>query len=297
MRIALLVLPDFLLIAFGWLLHHRLGYTRAFFDGLEKLVYYALLPALLFQSILRTPLSLATASELFGATALLVAAGVALAALARPVFKPSAMTLASSSQCAYRFNTYPGLALAASLGGGEGQTIMAVILGFAVPMVNVAAVTSLARQGGQELWRALARNPLLISTVLALAGNFAGLSLPVPVDIALGRLGSAAVAVGILCVGAGLIWETVRGAAALIAWMLAVKLALLPAAAVLIGRALGLDALQQQMLLLFATLPTASTAYVLAIRMGGDGRIVAQLISLGTVLSALTIPLWLVWLR
>jgi len=293
MSIALIVLPDFLLVALGWLLHHRLGYSRAFFDGLEKLVYYLLLPALLFHSILRTPLSLATATELLSATALLVAAGVTLAALAQRVIRPSALALASSSQCAYRFNTYIGLALAASLGGAPGQAIMAVILGFAVPMVNVAAVYSLARQGGQEVWRALACNPLLISTVLALAGNFAGLHLPVPVDIVLARLGSAAIAVGILCVGAGLIWENVRGAASLIAWMLAVKLLALPAIALLIAWMLGLDTLQHNMLLLFAALPTASTAYVLAIRMGGDGKIVAQLISLGTVLSALTIPLWL----
>jgi len=297
MSIALLVLPDFLLVALGWLLRRHLGYSRAFFDGLEKLVYYVLLPALLLQSILRTPLSLGTATELLSATALLTAAGVALAALARPVLKAPAMALASSSQCAYRFNTYLGLALAASLGGGQGQTLMAVILGFAVPMVNVAAVYGLARQGGQNVLRALAANPLLISTVLALIGNFSGLHLPAAVDIVLSRLGGAAIAVGILCVGAGLIWENVRGAAPLIAWMLAVKLLALPVVALLIGRALGLDALQHNMLLLFAALPTASTAYVLAIRMGGDGRIVAQLISLGTVLSALTIPLWLAWLR
>jgi len=297
MTIALLVLPDFLLVALGWLLHRYLGYSRAFFEGLEKLVYYVLLPALLLQSILRTPLSLGTATGLLSATALLTGVGVVLAWLARPVLKPPAIALASSSQCAYRFNTYIGLALAASLGDSEGQTIMAEILGFAIPMVNVAAVYGLARQGGQNLLRALASNPLLISTVLALVGNFAGLSLPTTVDIVLGRLGGAAISVGILCVGAGLIWENARGAAPLIAWMLVVKLLALPVAALLIARALGLDAVQQNMLLLFAALPTASTTYVLAIRMGGDGRIVAQLISLGTVLSAVTIPLWLTWLR
>ena len=56
---------------------------------------------------------------------------------------------------------------------------------------------------------------------------------------------------------------------------------------------LGLPALEARMLLLFGALPTASAAYVLAMRMGGDGRMVAVLISLGTLLSALTIPLWM----
>jgi malonate transporter len=40
-------------------------------------------------------------------------------------------------------------------------------------------------------------------------------------------------------------------------------------------------------------LPTASSAYVLAARMGGDGPFVAWLVSAGTVVSAVTLPLWL----
>ncbi|WP_333904645.1 AEC family transporter, partial [Achromobacter insolitus] len=75
--------------------------------------------------------------------------------------------------------------------------------------------------------------------------------------------------------------------------MLAVKLAALPAVALLVARLLALPPLESRMLLLFAALPTASAAYVLAMRMGGDGRMVAVLISLGTLFSALTIPLWL----
>ena len=75
--------------------------------------------------------------------------------------------------------------------------------------------------------------------------------------------------------------------------MLAVKLLALPLVALAVARLLGLASLESRMLLLFAALPTASAAYVLAMRMGGDGRMVAVLISLGTLFSALTIPLWL----
>ena len=67
----------------------------------------------------------------------------------------------------------------------------------------------------------------------------------------------------------------------------------LPAVALLVADLLDLPPLEARMLLLFAALPTASAAYVLAMRMGGDGRMVAVLISLGTLFSALTIPAWL----
>ncbi|XOT96994.1 AEC family transporter, partial [Alcaligenes pakistanensis] len=53
-----LILPDFLLIALGALLLHRFHFSREFFQGAEKLVYYVLFPALLFDSITRIPLNL-----------------------------------------------------------------------------------------------------------------------------------------------------------------------------------------------------------------------------------------------
>ncbi len=295
MSVALLVFPDFLLVALGWALRHKLGFTREFFAGTERLVYFVLFPALLFQSILRTPISAGNAMMLLQATAAVVVSGVALSWLAGLILKPASVALASSTQCGFRFNTYIGLALAASLGGAPGQTIMALIVGFAVPMANIAAVYGLARHNGTNLLRELARNPLVVSTVLALACNLAGLHLPGPIDTVFARLGAAAIALGIICVGASLAWEGGKGYGLLISWMLAVKLIALPAVALLVAYLLAMPALESQMLLLFATLPTASAAYVLAMRMGGDGRMVAVLISLGTLFSAITIPLWLRW--
>ncbi|MDF8361867.1 AEC family transporter [Achromobacter anxifer] len=293
MSVALLVFPDFMLVALGWALRHKLNFSREFFAGTERLVYFVLFPALLFQSILRTPITAGNAAMLLQASAALIPAGVALSWLAGPALKPSSLGLASSAQCGYRFNTYIGLALSASLGGTQGQTIMALIVGFAVPMANVAAVYGLARHSGGNLLRELARNPLVISTLAGLACNLAGLHLPGPLDTVLARLGAAALALGIICVGASLSWEGGKGHGPLIAWMLAVKLLILPAVALLVARLLALPPLESRMLLLFAALPTASAAYVLAMRMGGDGRMVAVLISLGTLFSALTIPLWL----
>ncbi len=223
----------------------------------------------------------------------MITAGVALSWLAAPLLKPAPIALASAAQCGYRFNTYIGLALAASLNGAAGQTVMALIIGFAVPMANIAAVYGLARHNGNRLLGELARNPLVVSTLLALACNLAGLSLPGPVDTVLARLGAAAIALGILCVGASLSWEGGRGHGRLIGWMLAVKLLAMPLVAMGVARLLPLPALEARMLLLFAALPTASASYVLAMRMGGDGRMVAVLLSLGTLFSAITIPLWL----
>ncbi|MFO7747006.1 MAG: AEC family transporter [Orrella sp.] len=297
MSVAWLVLPDFLLILLGWLLHHRLGFSREFFTGLEKLVYYVLFPALLFQSILKTPISPATAGDTLMATAALVVVGFTLARFGGWLLKANPLALASSTQCAFRFNTYLGLALAPSLGGASGQTIMALILGLSIPMVNVAAVYALAKQQGSNVFGALIRNPLFLATVLGLIGNLAGLQLPGPIDTTVGRLGVAAIALGILCIGPSLSWQGGQGAGGLVTWMVSVKLLIMPAAAWLIAWLIGFDPLATQMLVLFAALPCATAAYVLAVRMGGDGRLVSFIISVGTLLSALTIPIWMTLVR
>lgn len=256
-------------------------------------MYFVLFPSLLFQSILRTPITAGNALMLLQATAAVVVMGIALSWLAALFMRPGSVALASAAQCGYRFNTYIGLALAASLGGVAGQTVMALIVGFAVPMANIAAVYGLARHNGNNLLKEIARNPLVVSTVIGLTCNLLGLHLPAAVDTVLAHLGAAASALGILCVGASLSWEGGKGYGKLIGWMLSVKLVALPACALLVAHLLSLPAIEAQMLLLFACLPTASAAYVLAMRMGGDGRMVAVLISLGTLCSAFTIPLWL----
>lgn len=293
MAVIQLVLPDFLLIALGWALFHKLRFSRDFFQGAEKLVYFVLFPALLFQSITQTPISISGAYTLLQAVLALTAFGVALAWLAVPALRPDPMAHASIAQCAYRFNTYIGLSLAGPLAGPAGQTVMAILVGFAVPIVNVAAVHGLARQNGGRVFGEILRNPFIIATLAALAFNFLQIPIPQPVDVTFRRLGACAIAIGLLCVGATLSLQAGRNSGRLISWMLVVRLLLIPLAALFIGWAMDLSLVERQMLLLFSALPTASSAYVLAARMGGDGRLVAGTMSISTLISAVTIPLWL----
>src|SRR5690606_7075315 len=280
MSIIQLVLPDFLLIALGWALFHKLKFSSEFFRGAEQLVYFVLFPALLFHSITQTPLSLSGTYTLLQATVAVMTFGVAMAWLAVPALRPDPIAHASVAQCAYRFNTFMGLSLAGGLAGASGQTIMAVIVGFAVPISNVAAVHALARQNGGKIFKEILRNPFIIATVLALLCNMLGVPIPKPVDTVLGRLGACAIAIGLMCVGATLSLNGGKGAAKLMTWMLAVRLLVTPVAAIAIGWALDLSVVERQILLLFSALPTASSAYVLAARMGGNGQMVAVTMSL-----------------
>jgi malonate transporter len=98
---------------------------------------------------------------------------------------------------------------------------------------------------------------------------------------------------GLLAVGAGLKVVALREATAITGFWLAVTLLMLPVVAWFLRRALGLNVLYLTIAVVFAALPPASSAFILATRMGGEGRPVAALISLGTLPSMLTMPAWI----
>ena len=288
---AALLLPDFLLIALGWVVCRRTALGRPIWDGVERLVYYLLFPALLFQSILRHPLRLGEVWSL-GASALgVIAAGVAMAYALRRLPGVDARLHASGQQTAFRFNSYVALALAERLAGAQGLAWMGLILALCVPLCNVAAVWPLARHSGQGYLRELSRNPLILATLGGLAGNLLGLRLPELASTVIARIGAAALPLGLMAVGAGLQFGALRESPRLATALMGIRHLALPAVAIVFVTALQLPAPQQAVVVAFAALPTASSAYVLAVRMGGHGPFVAGLVTLSTLLAMAGLPL------
>lgn len=292
--------PDLALIAIGQLLF-RFGYRqRSFWDGLEKLIYYVLFPSLLFDTILHTKFGLATALPAVGVAVAAIAVGIALGYLARVLLRPSPARFAAGVQCAFRFNSYVLLALSQRLGGDEGLALAAIVMGVSIPIVNVAAVYPLARNTQSGLARELARNPLIVATVGGLVGHALGLQLPAPIAATLERLGGASIALGLLAAGASLRFEKVHGvpesrfaAAALGAWFTAVKIVAMPVTALVLSYWIGLDAASRAIVVLYAAMPTAPSAYILTARMGGDAPYTAFLMTVSMLAALAALPVWI----
>jgi len=289
---ALLILPDFALMLLGLLLAHRLGFDREFWNGAEKLVYYVLFPPLLFNAIVHSEFSiggevrlLAVALGAFGLTA-------AVGFLAYPLLRPPSDVFASCVQTAFRYNSYIGLAFSQSLFGAKGVALMALIVAFVVPIANVLAVYALARQQRIGVLRQIVRNPLIIATLAGLVCNQLAVEIPAPLASFLTRLGTASLALGLICIGAGLTLTAVNENRGLLAYFVVVKVLVFPAIAWAGIWLLGLEGVPAQVVILFAALPTASSAYVLAARMGGKAAPVAVIVTLQTCVSIVTLPVW-----
>lgn len=296
MHTVLLLLPDFSLILLGAAIRRWMHLGDHFWSGVEKLVYFILFPALLVNAIMRTQLDLGAALPLLATAFAAMAGGMLLGLLPRPFLRVPALSFASVYQCAYRFNSYIALAVAGMLFGSPGIATMGLVVGAAVPFANLVSVWMLARHGEIGLWREVARNPLIWATAGGFLLNIAGFLPPPPLQAFLGRLADASIALGLIAVGAALRLDGTAGLRLLSGWLLAVKLLALPLIAIVVGRAVGLSGLNFQIAVLFAAMPTASSAYILAMRMGGDGRSVAWLISASTLAAMLSLPLWAAWL-
>ncbi|MBM3388561.1 MAG: AEC family transporter [Betaproteobacteria bacterium] len=295
---ALLLLPDFLLILSGFLLCRYTPLGRSLWEGVERLVYFVLFPVLLFTTIARSPLDLASDLPLMGAGLSVTLLGAALA-LSLGLFPGVARAHhAAGAQAGFRFNSFVALALADRLGGPAGVASMALIIAVTVPVANVAAVWPMARHGEQGLWKELVRNPLIVATVSGLFANAVGLQLPDVLQVTGQRMGAAALALGLMAVGAGLRLGALGDAPRLAAALLTIRHGLLPAFALLVVLAwVPLPPAQQAVLIAFAAMPTASSAYVLAVRMGSEAAYVAGLVTVSTGLAMLGMPLWLMALR
>ncbi len=294
MYYAQLLFPDFSLIVIGYLLCRHTALNRPVWQAVEGLVYYFLFPVLLFQSIVRTPLDLQAASGLMGAGLALGITGIALAyalphvpLLGRWIDRRDH---AASAQVAFRFNSFIGLALAERLLGAQGLQLIAVLIGVCVPLFNVGAVWPMTRHAQRGFMGEIVRNPLIIATASGLVANLLGFSIPEFLAPTVTRIGAASIALGLMAAGAGMQFQSLARGKLLGASVLTIRHLLSPVIAWLLARAFRLGAAETTILLTFAALPTASSCYVLAARMGYNGPYVAGLVTLSTALGVASLP-------
>ncbi|HUR43422.1 MAG TPA: AEC family transporter [Aestuariivirga sp.] len=294
------LLPVFLLIALGWGLRFRQIVPEDMWRGVELLGYWVFFPALLGDTLIRSDISqlplTGIAVTMIGAfltMALLLLAARKLIMAQLAIDGPSYSSL---FQSATRWNGFIALPVLAKLYGDEGVALVAVIIGALVPIANVTAVYVVAHNAsGRELtWRETTyivfRNPFIWATAIGLLINLTGITIYAPVMTALGTLGGAAIASGLLMVGAGLSTrDAIRPSPAV--WLgTSLKLFGTPALVVLWSFATGITGTPFVACIACASVPTAMSAYVLARQMGGDAPLVATTVTMQTIISFFSIP-------
>jgi len=288
--------PVTAVIALGYAMR-RAGFPGdGFWAPAERLAYYLLLPTLVVRALAGAPLAASAVLPMTAAMMAAIATGAGLMLVLRRHLGVDGPAFSSLFQGAIRLNGFIGLAAAAGLHGEVGLSLSSAMFITYIPLVNLLSVTVLTRHAGvapaglRVVARALLRNPLIIACVIGGGLAFSGIGMPAALDGLVGIVSSAALPVGLLCVGAGLSFRGLGNAGRGLAAAVAVKLAVVPLTAALVAIALGLSGPPLIIVALWAGLPTATSAYILARQMGGDAGLMAQTVGLAHVFAAVTLP-------
>lgn len=293
-------LPTFGLIALGIHLRARVMTDERVWAGLDRLTFFVLLPALLASSISSVSLGTLPVASLVAVLwpTLLLATGAAL--LATRAFGLDRAAMTSMVQGGIRFNTYAALGIAGALHGPEGLAVGGVVAGLIVMAAQtILAFVFVLGDGGTPSFRRMAvqalTNPLLLGCLVGFAFSLAG-GMPAGLGPFARALGQASLALGLLCVGAGLSLASLRerpGAQVAVGLL---KLVGVPLLALVLARLVGLGPRPTQLAVLIMAMPTATTAYVMAKALGGDARLMGAIITLQHLAAVATLPLWAAFL-
>lgn len=287
------IAPIFMLILLGVAMRRWFGLGLDFWPQLDRLIYYVFFPALLFSTLSQFKVDLGEATPMLMVATLFIFCGIGLGYLAKLLFRAPAKVFSASFQSSFRFNSYVGLAIAGGLFGQPGLAAIGLLMGFMVPLANVASVLMLARHSESHWIKDIVFNPLILATAGGIAFSLAEVTLPTMFISTLRLLSQASLPMGLIAVGAGLRLQGLHSQRGTLWYGVTIKLLVLPSIAWGLARIFGLSGMNFNIVVLLAALPVSTVAYVLAKRMGGDGDTIAAQIMLSTLLSALTLPFWL----
>lgn len=293
------LIPVFLVIALGWTIKRMDFPGDEIWPPLDRLTYYVFFPALLLFTLATAdlsgfdvwPMAYALWAGLFSMVALLM--------LIRAVGSLTGPQFSSVFQGAARWNGFVALAAIGQLYGPEGVTLAAVSFAVLVPTVNVLSVVILTRYAGDEpaglltVAKLLTKNPLILACAAGIFLNATGLGLPGPLAITADILGQAALTIGLLAIGAGLRLDHAFETKGIVFLTSGLKLIVMPLLMMGWCEVFGIEGMARLVVLMCGAVPGATSSYILARQLGGDATLMASLITGGTLLAALTMPLML----
>lgn len=293
--IVIALIPIALLIGLGYAMKQRQFVADTFWQQAERLSYFVLLPALFVHGLATANLN---GIPIWGMVAALIGstliAALLLVALNRFI-APNGPAFTSVFQGGIRFNNYVGITAAVGLIGAHAVPLAAVSNAAIVPTVNVLCVIVFAHFGTAKptlrgILRGIALNPLVVGCAIGIVLQVTHIGLPPGIEGCVRALGQASLPLGLLCVGAALDWKALGRGVAPTLWASVAKFILMPLATAVICFWLGLDREAIIVAVLFQSLPTASSSYVMARQLGGDAELMAGIVAFQTVVAIVAVP-------
>ena len=306
-EIFLLISPVFILIILGNLLR-RIGVPDlSFWHVSDKLIYWVLIPALLFHHVSQITLS----STMFANYAVVILSGLfivtTLSFIAGKLFGYTPQIWTSVMQGAARHNAFIALAIAGSLFGNKGLALGAIFMVILIPIINIVIVSTMTSTLNQEVGNnsrpsifdvlfELIKNPFILAIATGLVISFIGAERIIIIHETTGLLGSAALPIMLLSIGANIKIREISLTITPIIIANVLKLLVFPIVVFFVSKSMNLSLFETTIAVIFAAVPTAASSYSLAKQFGAETQLMTSIITIQVTLSFITIPIILAFL-
>ena len=164
-------------------------------------------------------------------------------------------------------------------------------------LLNTLGVLMAVHTGGRTGWSSVLILPSFYDALLAAMARISGWMLPAPVEAGFALLSRGAIPGLLLVLGLELAHIQLEDRWIAMGLGAFLRLMVIPLVAIPLATVWGLEGPARQAGLLESAMPAAISSVVMAAEFGVYPRTIAGIIFLSTLLSPLTLSLWIAWLR
>jgi malonate transporter len=282
--------PVLLLLILGLVLKRTRFINEDFIAQGNKIVFNIALPSLLFLNISSSSLSVSLDTPLIAFACVATVLSVIAVWLLSPIMVEKEKR-GVFTQCAFRGNmAIIGLSLCENALGQDSLAVAAIYLAFLTTLYNVLSVM-LLNSSCKGLVVNIAKNPLIISILLGVVWSYLTIPLPVVVESSLAYITKMTLPLALICIGATLEWRSFKSNHRSAIYATLLKLLLLPFCIIYIAKELEFDQTQLTLLFFMMASPTAAAAYVMSKQMTKYGNLAAEVVTLSTLFSPITLTI------
>ena len=296
------VFPIFAIIFIGKIVKHKWINSEEFWRSHEKISYFMLFPAVMFNYITQTTFSSGELSKLVFCLIIIITiiSSIVIYIQEKHIAEDPRL-FTSVFQGSVRYNNYLFLGISGSLYGAPGLEIAAAVTGYMIIFTNAISILVFNHyiekrkydsllEALLDLLKKFSLNPLILSSIAGFAFNHSGIEMNIAVRKILTILSDSALAMSLMCLGAEIKFRINSQDLTPIIRACLIKLILMPIVAYFILTLMNISGMPKAIAILFSSLPCASTSFVLARQMGGDPKSITSIITLSIILGVFTIP-------
>ena len=290
--------PVFALLICGALLK-KMGLTdSSFLKKSDRLIYYFFFPVMLFWKIGGTEFGGPEEWRFCGAALTALGGMFILSSLAIPLARIGRYQAGTFSQLCYRFNTYIGVAVILNAVGSRGVASFGVMIGFAIPIINLVAVSILIWYGPNGsgrmdrlfiIGRAVISNPLILGCIAGIIYSRLIGVFPAFINNSLSLTSMVALPMALISVGGSLNFKGVRNHLKNTLLAVFFKCILLPVMGYISLTLFKVEGDLFRVGMIFFALPASTAIYVLSSQMHSDTELAGAAIVMTTIFSSLSL--------